>query len=186
MPDRAITPVPAADALALFADERETTVRSWADFSPCRTWRYALYRQWAPRPMVMFVGLNPSTADETHDDPTVRRCIDFARRWDDGRYGGLIMTNLFAYRATDPDVMKAANDPVGPGNDSALHELARRAGLVIAAWGVHGDHQGRADDVVHRGLLGRFHVLGFTQGWHPRHPLYMPKTSTPIPVEGPS
>ena len=81
-----------------------------AVFSPCRTYRYALSRVWAAdKPYALFIGLNPSTADETLDDPTIRRCIDFAKRWG---YGGLVMANLFAYRATDPAVMKRAAEPV--------------------------------------------------------------------------
>ena len=83
-----------------------------ARFSESRTHRYALWRIWEKgAPMVMFVGLNPSTADETQDDPTIRRCIDFAKRWG---YGGLYMLNIFAFRATNPKDMKAAADPVGP------------------------------------------------------------------------
>ena len=79
-----------------------------AVFSPCRTYRYALSRVWAAdKPYALFIGLNPSTADETLDDPTIRRCIDFAKRWG---YGGLVMANLFAYRATEPSEMKAATD----------------------------------------------------------------------------
>lgn len=88
----------------------------------------------------MFVGLNPSTADELLDDPTIRRCVAFARSWG---YGALCMTNLFAFRATDPDVMKSADDPVGPENDQHLQDLANGASVVIAAWGVHGTFGGR-------------------------------------------
>ncbi|WP_368188730.1 DUF1643 domain-containing protein [Aeromonas sp. R7-3] len=83
-----------------------------AVFSPCRTYRYALSRVWATdKPYALFIGLNPSTADETLDDPTIRRCIDFAKR---RGYGGLVMANLFAYRATDPEVMKRAAEPRHP------------------------------------------------------------------------
>jgi hypothetical protein len=88
-----------------------------AVFSPDETWRYELRRVWDPtRPSMAFVGLNPSTADARHDDPTVRRCINFAKRWG---FGGLIMLNAFAFRAADPREMMAAADPVGPDNDSA-------------------------------------------------------------------
>jgi hypothetical protein len=80
----------------------------------------------------MFVGLNPSTADETSDDPTIRRCIAFAKSWG---YSALCMTNLFAYRATDPKIMKKAQYPVGPDNDDYLKMLSAGAGVVIAAWG---------------------------------------------------
>ena len=80
----------------------------------------------------MFVGLNPSTADETNDDPTIRRCISFAQAWG---YEGLCMTNLFAFRATEPSDMMKSPDPVGPENDQALINLAESAGVVVAAWG---------------------------------------------------
>ena len=83
----------------------------------------------------MFVGLNPSTADEVSDDPTVRRCISYAKAWG---YAGLCMTNIFAFRATDPKDMKAVHDPVGMDNDMHLLRVSRHAGVVIAAWGAHG------------------------------------------------
>lgn len=151
---------------------------SAATFSRCRTWRYSLSRHWDPElKAVAFVGLNPSTADETADDPTIRRCTRFARDWG---YGGLVMLNLFAYRATDPRDMKAAADPVGPENDTYLQRCAERAGIVVAAWGAHGDYQGRAQDVVDRGLLGSFTVLGLTKDGHPRHPLYMRADCRPL------
>jgi hypothetical protein len=91
--------------------------------SPCRTYRYSLFRVWNPKfPSVMFVGLNPSTADEQEDDPTVRRCVGFARKWN---FGGLILVNLFAYRSTDPAGLLEAEDPVGPGNDKHILASAR-------------------------------------------------------------
>ena len=86
-----------------------------ADFSACGTYRYALRRIWLPAaPQVLFIGLNPSTADEKSDDPTIRRCLGFARSWG---YGGLIVANLFAYRATAPSALREARDPIGPLND---------------------------------------------------------------------
>ena len=101
-----------------------------AAFSPCRRYRYCLSRVWNPKlPSVMFVGLNPSTADEQEDDPTVRRCIGFARNWN---FGGLILVNLFAYRSTDPADLLRVDDPVGPGNDK--HILASAAGQGGLSW----------------------------------------------------
>lgn len=103
-----------------------------AEFSPCRRYRYGLYRGWQlGTGFAMFVGLNPSTADETADDPTIRRCIAFARAWG---YGALFMANLFAYRATNPTEMLAQADPVGPENDATLARLAAQADVVVAAW----------------------------------------------------
>lgn len=122
----------------------------------------------------MFVGLNPSTADETRDDPTIRRCMAFAKAWG---YGGLCMTNLFSFRATDPKDMKAAADPVGPENDAHLLALAEGAGVIIAAWGANGTHKGRDKDV--RKLLPTLYCLAMTKGGHPGHPLYLPKILTP-------
>ena len=95
-------------------------------FSPCRRYRYTLWRAWDMfNPgYVMFIGLNPSTADEVQDDPTIRRCIGYAKEWG---YGAFCMTNIFAFRATDPRVMKAQADPVGPENDKWLTECAKGA-----------------------------------------------------------
>jgi hypothetical protein len=139
-------------------------------------WRYALWRAWDPdRPTVAFVGLNPSTADETLDDPTIRRCIGFAKSWG---YGGLYMLNLFAFRATDPADMKAAADPVGPYNDEALSYRQSRCQLTVAAWGVHGGFKGRADHVLSHVLVSdAVYCLGKTKDGFPKHPLYLPKTA---------
>lgn len=144
-------------------------IQSEATFSPCRTWRYSLFRRWSNGgDYAMFIGLNPSTADETQDDPTVRRCIRYAQSWG---YNALYMTNIFAFRATDPKAMKRFDDPIGPDNDETLIRLAAHAGIVIAAWGVHGEHMGRGNAV--RRFLHRMHVLKLTNGGHPRHPLYL-------------
>lgn len=148
-------------------------------FSPCRTYRYALWREWiGGEGYAMFIGLNPSTADETKDDPTIRRCITFAKAWG---YAGLCMTNLFAYRATLPRVMMASTDPVGPDNDAHLLELAADAGVIVAAWGTNGTH--RARDAEVRKMLPAMHCLALTKDGHPGHPLYLPKTLTPVPLE---
>lgn len=128
----------------------------------------------------MFVGLNPSTADAEQDDPTIRRCIGFAKEWG---YGELLMGNLFAFRATNPAIMAAADDPIGPDNDMWLNELAEEASLVIAAWGAHPIATSRAQQVVE--TLDDVKCLGVTKGGHPRHPLYLPKTATPIDFKEP-
>lgn len=150
-----------------------------AIFSPCRTYRYTLWRHWDGlfgSSYAMFVCLNPSTADEVLDDPTVRRCIRFAKAW--GR-AGFCMTNIFAYRATDPKDMLAVEDPVGPDNDEHILRVAASAAVVVAAWGVHGTHQGRNQDVC--AMLSNLHVLRLTGDGHPGHPLYLPKTLRPTP-----
>lgn len=156
--------------------------KSGAIFSPCRTWRYVLWREWDPeRAKVMFIGLNPSTADEVKNDPTVTRCINYAKAWG---YGGIYMMNIFAFRATDPRDMKAAPDPVGPENNHFLWKTAAKAGLpLIAAWGTHGTFQNREHQVLE--LLKRefpIYCLGKTKDGHPKHPLYLKKDLNPIPL----
>ena len=154
-------------------------VRSPATFSPCRSYRYSLWREWGEDSLgyAMFIGLNPSTADETRDDPTVRRCINFAMYWG---FGALCMTNLFAFRATDPTVMKVQSDPNGPDNNATLKKLATDAGVVVAAWGTHGTHRGRDKEVL--GMLPGLKCLALTKDGLPKHPLYLLKTLRPMPL----
>lgn len=123
--------------------------------------------------------LNPSTADEVANDPTVERCERRARMWG---YRRLIVTNLFAFRATDPRDMKAAIDPVGAENDAAILAAAEVSDLVLCAWGTHGNHLRRADRV--RALLDsqrvRLKCLRMAKGGAPCHPLYLPYELEPI------
>lgn len=141
-----------------------------AMFSEDRVYRYALWRVWAAeRGYVLFIGLNPSTADETKDDPTVRRCIGFAKQWG---YGGLCMANLFAYRATKPADMRRANQPEGSENNETLKNLANTAGIVVAAWGTNGPFRGRDKRI--RAMITGMYCLGVTKEGHPKHPLYVP------------
>lgn len=152
-------------------------VKQFAEVSDDERYRYTLGRLWDDRPPVLFVGLNPSTADATSDDPTIRRCIRFARDW---KAGGLLMGNLFAFRSTSPRALRDVTDPVGPDNDVRLRDLADQAGIVVAAWGVHGALNGRAEAVVQSGVLGSFAVLGLTKDGHPRHPLYIRADQRPL------
>jgi hypothetical protein len=141
-----------------------------AQFSGCRTWRYVLRRVWNPdRAPVAFIGLNPSTADESLDDPTIRRCVGFAKSWG---FGGLVMLNLFAFRSTDPQVLREVADPIGPHNDGWIESETRRR-EVICCWGVHGTLKDR-DSAVLKTLRGA-KCLGTTKDGHPRHPLYLSK-----------
>lgn len=105
---------------------------------------------------------------------TLRRCIAFAKAW---KYGALCMINLFAFRATEPADMLAAADPIGSNNDAHLIELARGAGVVVAAWGACGVHLGR--DTAVRALVPNLHYLRKTKGGHPGHPLYLPSGLVP-------
>jgi hypothetical protein len=163
------------------ANEHGSDMHRSAEFSPCRRYRYLLWRAWgirsdaSPVRYAMIVGLNPSTADEISDDPTIRRCVAFARSWG---CSALCMTNLFAYRATEPADMLAQPDPTGPDNDVVLVRMAANATIVVAAWGIHGDHLGRASEVAR--LLPRLHYLRLTKNGHPGHPLYLPGTLRPV------
>lgn len=146
-----------------------------AEFSPDRIYRYVLYRIWSrDKPKVMFIGLNPSTADESIDDPTIRRCRNYAFDWG---YGGLIMANLFALRATKPKIMKSHIAPIGPENNNWLESLARDAEVIIAAWGVNGSHLGRDKAVL--GFMPQMRHLGLTKKGFPRHPLYLKADTKP-------
>lgn len=120
---------------------------------------------------VNFIGLNPSTADETVDDATIRKCVKFAKAWG---YGALCMTNLFAFRATDPMAMKRSTMPVGPDNNQYLSVSAAGAGLLVCAWGNHGDWNQRADSVrcLLREQLISAKCFRLTKQKHPEHPLY--------------
>lgn len=151
-----------------------------AAFSPGRVHRYTCWRVWGdPSRYAQFLCLNPSVADETNDDPTVRRCIRYARDWG---YGAFCMTNLFGYRATDPRDMKAAADPVGPDNTEWIMRISSDAGIVVAAWGAHGSFRGRAADIRDWfAMAGRpLHYLGLTAAGEPRHPLYLRAELRPI------
>lgn len=157
-------------------------------FSPDRKYRYTLWRDWegdllVDRPVekegfCMFIGLNPSTADETQNDPTIRRCMRFAHRWG---YRSLCMTNIFAYRATDPRDMFAQLDPIGIGNDSCLIQCANEAAIIIAAWGAHGNYLNRGREVVRLLTCSKLHCLSKTKVGFPGHPLYLRADSQPMP-----
>ena len=151
-----------------------------AVFSDCRKYRYTLSRYWdQTKGYAQFICLNPSTADETKDDPTVRRCINYSKAWG---YGGFVMTNLFGFRATDPRVMMAEPNPIGPSNTAWIESMASAAGIVIAAWGVGGAHEARGTAVLTLpALKDKLHYLALTKDGHPRHPLYLKKNLTPLP-----
>jgi len=156
---------------------------TWAIFSKCRKYRYVLGRSWqGTGPVVMFVGLNPSTADETTDDPTIRRCVGFAKAWG---FTGLVMLNLFAYRATDPKVMNSYCSPVGEENDAYLRGYHQGSGMTVACWGANGWMRGNRGLDVRRLLLrteqGKLYHLGLTpRTGEPKHPLHLKKDTLPI------
>lgn len=150
-------------------------------FSTDRCYRYSLFRNFnnEHNHFVQFIGLNPSTADETKNDPTVRRCIGFAKRWN---FGGMLMSNIFAWRATNPAVMMAQADPIGPENNGHLIAGAKAAGLTIIAWGQYGSFDGRGPAVLrlmknHGIVLHCLTVNSVSQT--PAHPLYQPGNLQP-------
>ncbi len=144
-----------------------------ATLDPSGVYRYQLWRVWdESKPRVLFVMLNPSTADAEQDDPTIRKCIAYAKAWE---YGSLEVVNLFALRSTSPALIYEHEDPKGAENDPYILESAYRSQLVIAAWGVHGEHRQR-DRYI--GALFSLHAiplhcLGTTKNGLPRHPLYL-------------
>lgn len=169
--------------------EEKSSIGS-AIFSPCGRYRYLLTRhlcreykgdQVGKRGKVAtFIMLNPSTADAARNDPTIRKCIGFAQRW---QCETLQVLNLFAVRATLPRIMKRAADPIGPENlhwfTCALTAHAVDDHLVVCAWGVHGAHLGQDRAMLswltEQGIAPL--TLGLTRDGHPRHPLYVPYTA---------
>lgn len=154
---------------------------STAVYSPCESYRYALTRIWYPQGRrVTFVMLNPSTATEVQNDPTVERCERRARALG---YGAFRVCNIFAFRATDPKVMCAHPDPIGPANDAAILEGADWAEAVICAWGTHGAHldRGIAVEALLRASGRPLFHLGLSLAGHPRHPLYIGYDRQPEP-----
>lgn len=158
-----------------------------ATISPCGRYRYSLARSWAnemirtvPGGRVCWIMLNPSTADDKVDDPTIRKCIGFSKNWG---YDSLEVVNLLAWRATHPRELRGEQDFVGPENAKAVTDAVARASLVVCAWG--------AADIVRAQGLGThaavhlhrsgvaLHHLGLTKHGEPRHPLYVPYSVAP-------
>lgn len=151
------------------------TIQSGAEFSPCGTYRYSLWRTIEPTPGetlsgdAVWIGLNPSSADHEKLDNTTRRCLEWSRRWGCARY---VMLNCFAYRATKPGVMLNADDPIGSENDEHISKFTAAAKIIVAAWGVHCD-QLRAQAVC-EAVAQRLDCLGTNGDGSPKHPLYVP------------
>ena len=147
--------------------------QSTAVYSDCERYRYLLTRTWdSAAPKVLFIMLNPSTATEVQNDPTVERCERRARALG---FGAFRVTNIFAWRDTDPKAMRAAADPVGPENDAAILDSCHWADRIVAAWGTHGEHLGRGTavtEVLRATKLPIYH-LGLSKAGHPKHPLYI-------------
>ena len=153
---------------------------SVAVYSDCERYRYLLTRVWDEGgKKALFVMLNPSTATEVQNDPTVERCERRARALG---FGAFRVTNIFAWRDTDPKAMEAAAEPIGPENDAAIRESAGWADFIVAAWGTHGAHLGRGPAVARllRDTGRAVHVLDLTKAGHPKHPLYVGYDRQPV------
>ena len=137
-----------------------------------KKYRYELWRKWdLDKPGITFIMLNPSTADHTEDDSTIKKCIKFSKRWG---YGQISVVNLFAYRATKPEELKGVTDPVGRENNQHLQNVIDNSQVIVAAWGVEGKLHGRNIEVD--GMLRskeNVYCLGTTKEGHPMHPLYL-------------
>jgi hypothetical protein len=145
-----------------------------------RKYRYMLKRQWGERNdnFINFVLLNPSTANETIDDPTIKACIKFAQNLN---YDGFYVTNLFALRTKSPKVLKRNRNPIGEQNNKYIKKYAHKSKLVIVAWGNHGNLLNRDNEVLK--ILSRIqtpHCLTITQSGNPKHPLYINKEMKPF------
>ena len=157
-----------------------------AEISGCERYRYRLWRVWdISRSQVLFVMLNPSTADGRYDDPTIRRCVGYANAWG---YGGIEVVNLYAYRATRPGSLKHRRiaEAIGPDNDCYIWGGAKRAALVVCAWGAHDTVDRRARAVLK--LLRQADAvpmcLAETKEGHPSHPLYLSRELVPVAFDG--
>ena len=153
-----------------------------ATFSECDSYRYSLWRTWDSwLPKCNFLMLNPSTADETILDPTVTRCMNYAKAWG---FGGLVVTNLFAFRSTDPAALKTAADPIGPDNDEAIEREALRCPMTVCAWGNHGALHSRDSHVRLKLACNPFIKLRCLKinvaTKQPAHPLYLSRDLKPI------
>jgi hypothetical protein len=158
------------------------TISRSAALSEDGVYRYDLSRTWEiGKPCVVWIMLNPSTADHLVEDATIRKCMAFAKAWG---YGGIVVRNLFAYRATDPKVLAKLDreTAIGPDNNRYLAGLSyfRPQNITVCAWGAHGDLHTRAGEVLKiLAQRGPVYHLGMTKGGHPRHPLYLPGITTP-------
>ena len=154
----------------------------WAHFSDDEKYRYLLGRHISDSPRrVLFIMLNPATADANKNDPTIRRCIGFANRWG---FGTLEVVNLFAFRTSYVSELRKANDPVGAENDKWIYDAMKAADKVILAWGNHGSYKGRSSEIKQMALEAAHpYHLGLNKTGEPKHPLYLPSRTIPQPLQ---
>lgn len=175
-------PIKGGDFAGLVMGRNKELTR-WALFSANEQYRYLLSIRWNPElPTVNFIMLNPSTADELANDPTVERCERRARAMN---YGALIVTNVFAFRSTDPAALRKVENPVGGEiNDQVIAYGARLSSLVVCAWGTRGALKRRGQqvlDIIRREGIEP-HCLRMTESGHPEHPLYLSYELQPKPI----
>lgn len=157
-----------------------TGIERTAILSPCGLYRYTLRRTWGDNNRVVnWIMLNPSKADADIDDPTITRCIGYSQAWG---YDGLVVTNLFAYRSTDPTMLREAADPIGPENDEHITREASGANLVLCGWGADKAVGSRGAELLamlrNKGIVP--HCLIRTKDGFPGHPLFLPKRLKPV------
>lgn len=144
-------------------------MKKGAIFSSCRKYRYVLWRIWdESKPLIMFIGLNPSIADENKDDPTIRKCINLSKYWG---YGGFYITNLFAYKSTDFNKIKSIDNPIGKENDRWIKKIIKRASDIVICWGNKGRYLNRDKELLK--FIDNVKCLGMTKCGCPKHPLYV-------------
>jgi hypothetical protein len=149
-----------------------------AVFSPNGVYRYSLSRVWKrEKGLVLFLLLNPSTADANVLDPTLRRCMSFAEAWG---YGGILVGNIFALRSTDPQFLYLSRDPIGPTNDFYIKTMVELVDQVVCGWGAHGAYMNRGEEVA-KSLGVNLWCLGLTKHGYPKHPLYLKKGTELVP-----
>ena len=147
-----------------------------AIFSRCNNYRYVLWRKWDDsKPKAMFIGLNPSTADQTHNDPTISRCIKYANSWG---FGSIYMVNIFSYKTTYPRELKSSINPIGKETDRWIKKIYDMSDICIAAWGNNGQFLNRSYFI--KKMLPKIHCLKITKSGEPSHPLYLKSSLTPM------
>jgi hypothetical protein len=158
--------------------ERSDYMKKDAFIDQTGMYRYSLSRIWNDdAPSVLFIMLNPSTADANEDDRTIRRCIGFAKAWG---FGSLEIRNLFAFRSTNPNELKKCKDPIGPENDRHILEAAQKADKIVLAWGAHGVLKERNREVYKMIASYIPECIDKTNGGHPKHPLYIAADRRPF------
>ena len=156
-------------------------IDGWAHFSADKKYRYLLGRRiGASERRLLFIMLNPGSADESHNDPTIRRCMGFAKRWN---FGVMEVANLFAFMTPYVAELRAAKEPIGSDNDKWIREALKAADRVILAWGNHGAYLERSRKVARMvSDVAQPYQLGLNKTGEPTHPLYLPASTLPTPM----